>query len=90
MLGFTPTASIAVVGEKLGMNSRIGQTSCCGLGQEPFFLGEVTLSNTVDDSMKGFHIRGLPIGSVRVTYVDWCGKCMCRVYQVSLVGCTSI
>jgi hypothetical protein len=30
----------------------------------------VALSIVVDDFMKGCHIRGLPIGSVRGAYVD--------------------
>jgi hypothetical protein len=64
MLGFTPTTSIAVMGEKLSMNPWIGQPECCGLGREPFFSGAVALSNTIDDSMKGCHIRGLPTESV--------------------------
>jgi hypothetical protein len=33
--------------------------------------------------VEGYHIRGLPAGSVRQTYVDWCGKRTCRVGQVS-------
>jgi hypothetical protein len=28
----------------------IGQLACCGLCQEPFFLGAVTLSNSISDS----------------------------------------
>jgi hypothetical protein len=34
---FSPTASLAVVGEKLGTDPRIGQPTCCGLCREPFF-----------------------------------------------------
>jgi hypothetical protein len=52
-VGFTPTASMVVLGEKLGMNPRIDQPSCCGLGQEPFFSGAVALLNSVDDYAKG-------------------------------------
>jgi hypothetical protein len=52
-VGFTPTASMVVLGEKLGMNPRIDQLSCCGLGQEPFFSGAVALLNSVDDYVKG-------------------------------------
>jgi hypothetical protein len=51
--GFTPTASMVVLGEKMGTNPRIGQSSCCGLGQEPFFLGTVALSIPVNDFVKG-------------------------------------
>jgi hypothetical protein len=46
------TASMAVVGEKLGMDPRIGQPVCCGLGREPFFSGAVDLFNSVDNSWK--------------------------------------
>jgi hypothetical protein len=70
MLGFTSTASLARRVEKLGGNLRIGQLACHGLGQEPFFSGVVALSNDVDDTMKGYHVQGLPTGSVRVEYVD--------------------
>jgi hypothetical protein len=31
---------MAVVGEKLDMHPRIGQSAYCGLGHEPFFLGQ--------------------------------------------------
>jgi hypothetical protein len=48
-----PTASLAVMGEKLGMDSRTGQSVCCGLGQEPFFSGVVDLFKSVDDYLKG-------------------------------------
>jgi hypothetical protein len=47
--GFTPTASMAILDEKLGTNPRIGQLLCCGLGREPFFSGAVALSIAVDD-----------------------------------------
>jgi hypothetical protein len=40
-----PTASLAVVGEKLGTNPWIGQPSCYGLCREPFFLGLWICSN---------------------------------------------
>jgi hypothetical protein len=37
-------------GEKLCTDPQIGQPVCCGLCQEPFFLGAVTLFNFVGDS----------------------------------------
>jgi hypothetical protein len=52
-VGFAPTASMIVLGEKLGMDSRIDQPSCCGLGQNSFFSGAVTLLSSVDDYAKG-------------------------------------
>jgi hypothetical protein len=54
--GFTLTASMAVLGEKLGMNLRIGQPTCYGLCREPFFSGAVTLSIAVDDFVKGCYV----------------------------------
>jgi hypothetical protein len=50
---FTPTTSMAVLGDKLGTNPWIGQPMCCGLGREPFFSGAVALSIAVDDFTKG-------------------------------------
>jgi hypothetical protein len=49
---FTPTASMAILGEKLGTHPWIGQSPSCGLGWEPFFSREVTLSIVVDDFTK--------------------------------------
>jgi hypothetical protein len=53
MIGFAPTASIAVPGEKLGTNLWIGQPTCCDLCREPFFSGAVALLNSVDNYVKG-------------------------------------
>jgi hypothetical protein len=80
--GFTPTASMAVLGEKLGTDPWIGQPTCSRLCREPFFLVGVALSIAIDDFMKGCHIRELHTGSVRGVYVDWRGKHTCRVNQV--------
>jgi hypothetical protein len=41
-------------------------------------------------NMKYCHIRGLPVESLRVAYVDLREKRMCCVYQVFLAGCISI
>jgi hypothetical protein len=68
--------------EKLSTDPRIGQPACWGLCQEPFFSGAVALSIVVDDFTKGYHVRGLPVGSVRWVYVDWHGKHTCHVGQV--------
>jgi hypothetical protein len=35
-----------------------------------FFSGVVTLSNTIDNSVKDCHVQELPTGSVSVAYVD--------------------
>jgi hypothetical protein len=40
---------MAIVGERVGMDSRIGQPACCGSGKEPFFSGAVDPFNAVDD-----------------------------------------
>jgi hypothetical protein len=47
-----PHCSLAIVGEKLGTDPRIGWSSCCGLCREPFFSGAVDLFKSVDDCMK--------------------------------------
>jgi hypothetical protein len=80
--GFTPTVSMAALGEKLGTYPWIGQRMCCGLFWESFFSREVALSIVVDDFVKGCHVRGLPTGSVRRGYMDWRGKRMCRVDRI--------
>jgi hypothetical protein len=51
--GFTPTASMADSGEKLGTDPWISQSSCCGLCQVSFFSGAVFLSIAVDDFANG-------------------------------------
>jgi hypothetical protein len=50
---FSPTASLVVVGEKLGTDPWIRRLSSCGLCREPFFSGAVDLYKYVDDFMKG-------------------------------------
>jgi hypothetical protein len=52
MLDFAPTTSLAGSGEKLGTGPCIGQPTRCGLCQETFFSGAVSLLNSVDDSWK--------------------------------------
>jgi hypothetical protein len=71
-----------VVREKLGTDPRISQSACCGLCQEPFFLGAVDLFKSVDDCAKGYHVRGLPTVSIRRAYVDWRAKRMCHIDRV--------
>jgi hypothetical protein len=77
-----PPASLVGSGEKLGMDPRIGQPTCCGLCREPFFSGAVASVQICQRLMKGCHVRGLPAGSVRRAYVDWHGKRTCRVGRV--------
>jgi hypothetical protein len=53
-IGFAPpTASMIGIREKLSTDSRIDQSSCCGLDHEPFFSGAMTLLNSVGDYTKG-------------------------------------
>jgi hypothetical protein len=52
-IGFTSTASIVVLGEKLGTEPQTDQLAWCGLCREPFFSGAVALLNSVDDYAKG-------------------------------------
>jgi hypothetical protein len=77
--GFTPTASMAGLGEKLGMDPQISQSAHWGLCREPFFSRAVALSITVEDFAKGYDVWGLPVSSVCVMLVG-----------VSPAGCTSI
>jgi hypothetical protein len=56
MLGFTPTASLVGLGEKLDTDPWIDQPVCCGLCWEPFFLGAVALFNSVDAGAKGCYM----------------------------------
>jgi hypothetical protein len=51
-----PTASLAVMGEKLGTDLWIGQSACCGLCREPFFSGAVDPFKSVDDCVKGCYM----------------------------------
>jgi hypothetical protein len=54
----------------------------CGLCREPFFSVAVESVQHCRWLTEGCHIRGLPVGSVCGAYVDWHGKCKCRVYQI--------
>jgi hypothetical protein len=73
---------MSALGEKLGMDPWIGQPVRRGLCWESIFLGMVVLSIAVEDFAKDCHVRGLPIGSVRRTYVDRRGKHTCHVGRV--------
>jgi hypothetical protein len=56
-----PIPPMTVMEEKLGMDLQIGQSVCCRLGRDPFFSIAVEPFNSVDDSLKVCHIRGLPL-----------------------------
>jgi hypothetical protein len=70
MLGFAPTASTDVLGQKLGMDPWIGQSWCWGSGQEPIFSGAVALLNSVDDYMKCCYAQTTWDTYGRGSYVD--------------------
>jgi hypothetical protein len=55
-IGYAPTASMALLGEKMGTDPWIGQPACFGLCQETFFSGAVALLNSVDDYVKGCYV----------------------------------
>jgi hypothetical protein len=76
------TTSLVGLGEKLGMDPWIGQPACCGLCQEPFFLGAVGSIQIYQRLVKGCDVWGLPTEDICRAYVDWHGKRMCRVDRV--------
>jgi hypothetical protein len=77
-----PTASLTIVGEKLGTDPWISQLACCGLCRELFFSGAVDLFKSVDDCAKGCHVWKPPAGSIRWAYMVWHEKDTCYVGQV--------
>jgi hypothetical protein len=81
MFGFTPSASLASRGEKLGetCKSLSRARGCIG---STGFSGAEDLSSSVDDYVKSCHVHGLLAGSICVAYMNWCGKRTCRVDQV--------
>jgi hypothetical protein len=66
-----PTASLAIVGEKLGTDPRIRWLSSCGLCQEPFFSGAVDLYKSVDNFVKGCYVLIVWDTYVLGSYADW-------------------
>jgi hypothetical protein len=73
------------------METHRSTSRCAGdIVRSSFFLGAVDPFNSVDDSMKGCHVRGLSARIIQLAYVDWRGKHTCHAYQVSPTGCTLI
>jgi hypothetical protein len=73
-----PPASLAGSGEKLGMDPRIGQPTCCGLCREPFFSGAVGSVQICRCLTNGCHVREAyagrrwtGVGSVHVLLVGF-------------------
>jgi hypothetical protein len=71
MIDFAPTASMVVLGEKLGTNPLIDQPTCCGLCLEPCFSGAVDILNSVDDYTKGCYALTIWDTYDLRPYVDW-------------------
>jgi hypothetical protein len=88
--GFTPTASMAGLGEKLGTDPWIGQPSCCGLCWEPFFSGVVALSFAIDDLRKGCYVLTTWDTYGLGLYVDRAWDACGVLVRFSPAGCTSI
>jgi hypothetical protein len=51
-LDFSSTASLAILGEKLGTDPQISQSSCCGFYRKPFLSGAMHLFNLLMTSQK--------------------------------------
>jgi hypothetical protein len=68
---FSPTASLAIVGEKLGTDLRIRRSSSCELCQEPFFSGVVDLYKSVDDFTKVCYTLTVWDTYCLGPYADW-------------------
>jgi hypothetical protein len=88
--GFTLTASMANLGEKLGTDPWIGQPTYYRSCREPFFSRAMALSIVVVDFVKGHHVRGQPAWSV--CGCMWTGARSVRAVLIgfSTAGCTSI
>jgi hypothetical protein len=81
---------MAVVGEKLGIDPWIGQSSCSGLGQEPFFSRAVDLFKSVDDYVKGCYTWTASDTYGRGSYTDRAWEACCMLVQFSPAECISI
>jgi hypothetical protein len=88
--GFTPTTSMAGSGEKLGMNSQIGQPSCYILCWEPFFSGAVALFIIVDDFTKGCYVLTMWDTYGLEWYADWAWDVCGVLVRFSPAGCILI
>jgi hypothetical protein len=67
------TASMVVLWEKLRRVPRATQPGW-EVESGALFLGSSEFIQLCWVSVKGCHVKGPPIESVRVSYVDWCGK----------------
>jgi hypothetical protein len=85
-----PTASMVIVGAKLGTDPWINQPLCYELCREPFFSGAVNLFKSVDDYMKGCYMWTAWDTYGRGPYVDREWKACGVLVGFSLAWCTSI
>jgi hypothetical protein len=85
-----PTASLSIVGEKLGTDPRIGQSVRCGLCREPFFSGIVDLFKSIDDCAKGCYMWTMWDTYGLGPYVDWAWIACDVLVGFSPAGCTLI
>jgi hypothetical protein len=85
-----PHCSLAIVGEKLVTDPRIGWPSCCELCREPFFSGVVDLFKSIDECMKGCYMWIAWDTYGHRPYTDWAWKTCGVLVGFFPVGCTSI
>jgi hypothetical protein len=88
--GFTPIASMAGSGEKLGMDPWIGQPSCCRLCRESFFSRAVVLPIVVDDFVKGCYAFTVWGTYGLWSYTDWAWDVCGVLVRFFPTVCTSI
>jgi hypothetical protein len=69
-------------GEKLGGGPVDQSVDMLGIVSGAHFFRSSRVRQLCWVSIKGFHIRGLPMESVCVMNMDQRKKCTCRVYQV--------
>jgi hypothetical protein len=89
-VGFTPTALMVGLGEKLDTDLWIGQPSCYGLGWEPFFLRGVALSIVVDDFMKDCYTQTMRDTYGLGPYTDHAWKACGMLVRFSPTRCISV
>jgi hypothetical protein len=89
-LVFSPTASLTVLGEKLGTDQWIRRSLSCGLCRNPFFSGAVDLYKSIDDFTKGCYVLTTWDTYGLEPYADWAWDVCSVLVGFSLAGCTSI
>jgi hypothetical protein len=77
---------MTIMGGKLGGGPTDRSPDVLWIRTGALFSVAVALLNSIDDYSIGCHIRGLPVGSIRVAYVEWHRKCTCHVHEISRIG----